>query len=499
MLKKKFQKIKLADYAIDTKIKFGTSGIRGFNKNLTDKICYIYTIAFLNYLENTKHLKPNQNIIIAGDLRENTDHILRVISAAILTAGFKPEYEGKIPTPALCYYCIHKKAPGMIVTGSHIPHDMNGIKFYKIDGEILKVDEKAIMEQTVIIDEALFTEHGALMATYDEELFNPKFAYHFYVDRYLTFFPPKSLTELKIGVYAHSSVAIAALADIFQRLGATLFLFGKTKTFYSIDTEALKPEDLSIAKKYVKEYKLDMVISTDGDGDRPMLSDENGNWLRGDIIGMLTAIILQANFVVTPFTSNSSVEHVEQFKHVYRTRIGSPFVIEKINELIHEGKGRIIGYEANGGVIIGTDFLAEGKILKALPTRDSLISLLCIIIYAHKNGKKISEIVKKYARMFTFSQSIEVSSRVSRAFLMKLFDEMKTQHTDFFEMNVSYENIEFVDGLRIYFKNGEIIHLRPSGNAPELRCYTEAASEKRARELNQRCVEIIKKSLTHES
>ncbi len=491
MLKTKLETILLQEFAEKTKVKFGTSGIRGLNSHLTDKICYVYTLAFLHYLENIKKLTPDQTIIIAGDLRVNTDHILKVIQGAIESKGLKVENVGKIPTPALANYCLHKKTAGLIVTGSHIPSNMNGIKFYKADGEILKSDEKAIMEQSITIDRSLFDENHALLQLSNNQLETVPFAYHLYAERYLQFFSTDALSKLKIGMYAHSSVALETLADIFQKLGATIYVFGKTDTFHSIDTEALTKHEKDIAKKYIEEYKLDLIVSTDGDGDRPMLTDEHGQWLRGDIIGMLTALILQANFVVTPYTSNSSVEYIRQFKEIYRTKIGSPYIIEKINNLINDGKGRIIGYEANGGVLIGTDFYTEGKILKALPTRDSLISLLTIITHAKKSKLTISELVQKHTRLYTESQSIhDIPSEQSHAFLAKLAHNIRKK--DFFKIKASVEKTEVLDGLRIYYDNGEIIHLRPSGNASELRCYTEASTAERTKLLNEECIRLLK-------
>lgn len=494
------QKIRLQDFAEKTKVKFGTSGIRGLNIHLTDQICYLYMLAFLQHLENIKQLSPGQTIIIAGDLRDNTDHILQIIQTVIEKKDFKVENEGKIPTPALANYCIHKKTAGLIVTGSHIPKDMNGIKFYKSDGEILKTDEKAILEQTVIFDDEWFDADGKLLQLSKHELEISPFAYHLYAERYLAFFSANALGDLKIGMYAHSSVALETFADIFQKLGATIYVFGKSSEFQSIDTEALTKQEKDIAQKYISEYKLDLIVSTDGDGDRPMLTDEHGQWLRGDIIGMLTAVILQANFVVTPYTSNSSVDHIRQFKKVYRTKIGSPYIIEKINELVSDGKGRIVGYEANGGVIIGTDFYTEGKILKALPTRDSLIALLTIITHANKAKLKISELAKKYTCLYTESQSIQdIPPEKSRTLLNKLRNNIHKK--DYFKINAAIEKTEELDGLRIYYANGEIIHLRPSGNASELRCYTEAATADRTKLLNEEVIKVLKTQFakTHET
>ena len=188
MIKGKLRTINLLEYATKAKIKFSTNGIHGLNSQLTDKVCYVYTLAFLKYLENTKYVNPGQTIIVAGDLRENTDHILRVIQSAIENQGFKIEYTGKIPTPELCYYCLHKKMPGLMVTANYLPHDMNGMKFYHPDGKMLRTEEKFLITQSITLDESLFNKHDELFRPISNELNIIPFAYHLYVERYLQFF-----------------------------------------------------------------------------------------------------------------------------------------------------------------------------------------------------------------------------------------------------------------------------------------------------------------------
>jgi phosphomannomutase len=450
-------------------------------------------MAFLQYLESVTKISKDIKINIAGDYRDNTDHIIKVIIKAIIDRGYMVEYCGKIPTPALAYYCMLNNAPGIMVTGSHIPADMNGIKFYKGEGEITKADEKSILEQTFTIDGSIFDEAGVMQHEYLYTAPLSFSAYDGYLNRYLQFYPPLILEGLRIGVYKHSSVAGTILSELLRRLGAEVMVFGATEHFYSLDTESLNDNDIRIVKENLHSERLDAVISTDGDADRPLLTDENGVWLRGDMIGMLCALILDAEYVVTPISSNSSVERIEKFKAVIRTKIGSPYVIEAIDKLRHENKRDIVGYEANGGVLIGSDFLRNDKILMALPTRDSVIAILSILTYINKNKVKISELINKYSLSFTESSSLKISSEKISDFFALILEsgniESNLQHI--FKLNQQIKSIDLTDGVRALLEDDSIIHLRASGNSPELRCYTESASKKQALILNQHCMNII--------
>ncbi len=488
MLKESIESICLSQFAEKNLTKFGTSGLRGLNTALTDKVCYVYTVAFLQYLEEVQLLKPGSYIQLAGDLRINTDHILKVIQQAILDKGYLINYCGKIATPALAYSSLTQQQPGMMVTGSHIPDNMNGIKFYKATGEILKRDELRILKQVVHLSNDLFNENGVIQKEVQPLREINTQAANNYCERYQDFFPKNALEKMRIGVYAHSSVAIPVLVTILQSLGAAVILFGDAKQFHSIDTEALTQNDIDIAKKYLIKQQLDVIVSADGDGDRPLLTDEQGCWLPGDILGMLTAIILKAEYIVVPISCNSSIDYLPQFKKIIRSKIGSPFVIEKMDELLAAGCQKVMGYEANGGVLLGSDF---GE-LKALPTRDSALPMLCLLNYVNQQKIKISDLVKKYCRVYTVSNSIKgISTEKTQVLLNTLSQDGKIIQ-DFFAIKACVKNIDRLDGLRIYFDNQEVIHLRPSGNAPELRVYTEASTLLLAKKLNDLCTIILK-------
>ena len=186
-----------------------------------------------------------------------------------------------------------------------------------------------------------------------------------YVQRYLNFFGGQVLAGQRIAVYEHSSVARDVLREILQGLGAEVLSLGRADTFVPIDTEAVRPEDVVQAKLWADEYPFDAILSTDGDGDRPLIGDETGSWLRGDMVGVLCAQSLAADVVVTPVSSNTAVELCRSFKQVMRTRIGSPYVIAGMEDASVAPGAQpgqvVVGYEANGGFLLGSDVMRDGQ------------------------------------------------------------------------------------------------------------------------------------------
>jgi phosphomannomutase len=385
-----------------------------------------------------------------------------------------------------------------MVTGSHIPDDRNGIKFNLPTGEILKRDEEGIRGQPLQVDERLFDAAGAFVEDQSDAL--PKedpLAYRDYLDRYLDFFPSGCLEGLRVGVYEHSGVARGAYVDVLEGLGARVTRLGFSKVFVPVDTEAIRPEDVALARDWAATGNFDALVSADGDGDRPLVGDETGDWLRGDIAGILCAHQLGARGVVTPVSSNTAVERSGWFETVLRTRIGSPFVIEGMQDLVDRGLDRVVGYEANGGFLLATDLEQEGRILPALPTRDAVLVAIAILRAAAEQGKPVSALSGDLPRRFTWSDRLkDFPTEIARERLDEIHrgDPARDKAAAQAVFGAAFgpvADLDVTDGLRITFGNGEIAHLRPSGNAPELRAYTEADSPERAEEMNRICMEIL--------
>ncbi|MFQ5644219.1 MAG: phosphomannomutase [Thiogranum sp.] len=476
--------IKIADLMQSSGVGFGTSGARGTVEAMTNSVCYAYTLAFVQAMQAEGVIEPGSGIVLAGDLRPSTPRILAAVARAVEGAGYRLTYAGTIPSPAVAFYAMQQGAASVMVTGSHIPDDRNGIKFNRPDGEILKEDEVRIREQRVELPEP-FPE----ISEQDLPDVNPA-ATEMYLDRYTSFLPGNCLEGAYIGVYEHSGVARDLLGALLERLGATVTRLARSDTFIPVDTEAIREEDVRLGQQWSAEYGFDAVVSTDGDADRPLLADERGEWLRGDIVGVLCARFMGIDTLVTPVSSNTVVEACGWFERVYRTRIGSPYVIEQMNQALSGRQGAVAGYEANGGFLLASDVTLDGRTMKALPTRDAVLPILAILVSAKQQGCSVSELIDALPKRFTASGRLKnFPTELSAARISALSDSVPGIEQAFGGLCGDVAGVDTTDGLRITFENNEIIHLRPSGNAPELRCYNEAASRERVQVLNQACLE----------
>ena len=463
-------------------VRFGTSGARGLVADMSDEVCFAYASAFLSAVSAT-----SGSVVLAMDLRPSSPRIVAACAAAIQHAGLKVDFCGAIPTPALAFYAQTHGLPAIMITGSHIPFDRNGIKFYSADGEITKADEASISGATVSVP----TE-GLVV---DLPLVN-RSAYQGYIDRHLQFFPSQCLAGMKLGFYEHSSVARDLLTELLQKLGAEVISLGRVDEFVPIDTEAVSDADIQQARRWAEQYGFDAILSTDGDADRPLLGDEHGNWFRGDVAGILCAQYLGAQAVTTTVSCNTAVESRGAFAKVVRTRIGSPYVIEGIEQLIRAGAQQVVGFEPNGGFLVGSTIERNGRMLEPLMTRDAVLPILCLLSMARENGAKVSELLQRVPARFTASDRLQnFPTETSRALLQGLSSTPASIEALLNGLCGKPVGLDQTDGLRITLEGDEIVHFRPSGNAPELRCYAEAATQERAGMLVQECLQRLKSKL----
>ena len=479
-------KIRINDLMKQSGVKFGTSGARGLAVEMTDAVCYTYTKGFLQYLEESGELKQQGvSVAIAGDLRPSTGRIMGAAARAAADMGYVPINCGRIPSPAVALYGLANSCPSIMVTGSHIPDDRNGIKFNKRTGEILKYDEEQIRDQVVEVDESIFTEEGFSLP---EECIDARIDY---VNRYLRTFPEECLQGRTIGIYQHSAVGRDVLIEIFSGLGADVTPLGFSSTFIPVDTEAIRETDVLLAREWSEQNRFDAVISTDGDSDRPLISDEHGEWLRGDIVGILAAKYLGAESVSTPVSCNTAVEKCGWFADVRRTQIGSPYVVASMIDAAYSGCRGVVGYEANGGFLTNSDFTVSGNTLRALPTRDAVLPMLAVLLLSIRERKPISALVEALPPRVTASGRIQDFPPEQSRRILKRFGDATALEEIFGSVFGKVQSIDRTDGLRITFESAEVLHMRPSGNAPEFRIYNEADSEERVQKMQRITMEIL--------
>lgn len=455
-------------------VAFGTSGVRALVSELTPKAVACYVCAFVARMRDTVKLKTGAKIAVGMDLRPSSPEIASTICTSLRELEFEPDFLGALPTPALAHHCASTGIAGIMITGSHIPFDRNGIKFYSPSGEILKDDELAI---------SLFNipenwRNREFSATHELPEVNST-AVHDYTTRYTRKFGSTALSGYRIGVYEHSAVGRDITKDILQKLGATVVALGRSDEFIPVDTEAVSEEDLRQASDWCKQHKLDALVSTDGDGDRPLVFDANGQFVRGDLLGLLCAKTLDIKTLAIPVSCNSAIEKSGVFANVKRTKIGSPYVIAAMQEIEQSGARSVAGFEANGGFLLGKNETG----LAALPTRDAILPVVTVLSAAVHWGTSLAKMIEALPARFTHSDRVKnVPTEYSRKLLDQLLNDSATRQR-LFPQKDNISSIDTTDGVRLTFSDGDIAHLRPSGNAPELRCYAESDSYDAAKRL----------------
>ena len=194
---------------LPVELAFGTSGLRGLVSDLSQLEAYVNTRGFLAYLLARRLTRRGGTVCCAGDLRPSTDRlvpeqggrgeIIQAVLRAVEEAGLKAAFLGRLPSPALMAYALRLRAASVMVTGSHIPFDRNGIKYNKPSGEVLKREEAPILAAVAAVRaaeyarpaaESLFDARGMLKAGHRRPLppADPR-AREEYLRRYLDVFP----------------------------------------------------------------------------------------------------------------------------------------------------------------------------------------------------------------------------------------------------------------------------------------------------------------------
>ncbi len=501
---------------------FGTSGRRGKVVDLTQLEVYLNALAELEYLQSLSlaegGIQQGDPFYFAYDLRPSSSEfvsqeqgrgeIAQAIAAAIVDAGMKAVNLGPISTPALASYALSRGKGSIMVTGSHIPFDRNGYKTNSSRGELLKEQEAPINVRVRLVrkrlyeqpwDQSRFDQRGMLKSGHQALPKEQGEARAAYIDRFIGFFAGSSLKGWRILVYQHSAVGRDLLVEILEQLGAEVVKGGRSETFVPIDTENIDAAQLAVIQALADEAAgggpLDAVVSTDGDSDRPLVLGVDAKTGRvqffgGDLVGMVVAAYLQADAVVVPISCNDAIDRGPLASVVEpKTRIGSPFVIAGMEAALAKGKKRVCGWEPNGGFLTGSPFSRNGAILSPLLTRDAGLPILGVLFAAEQSGLPLIDLFSRLPRRFSRAALLKQFPRPTALKIVGRFSppaeahEIKKDLAQFFTPALGFagiDRLDYTDGVRILFTNGEVAHVRPSGNADELRIYAVADTQSRA-------------------
>lgn len=504
-------------------LKFGTSGRRGEVIHLTQLEIYLNARAELDYLlalsPGAGGIRAGQEFFFACDLRPSSTRFVaeqggrgelaQAIERAVLDAGLTPVNLGSIPTPALTAYALARGCGSMMITGSHIPFDRNGYKTNSAKGELLKQDEMPIDERVAAwraklyqqpFAESLFAANGNFKVAAQTVAMASEAGRRAYLSRYEDFFGGRTLRGLRLVAYQHSAVGRDLLVELLRSLGAEVIPAGRSETFVPIDTEAIDDVTLESVRRLAEQAtashgRVDAVVSTDGDSDRPLLVgiDYAGDgkclakFFGGDLVGMVVAEYLGADAVVVPISCNDAIDR-GGLKALLepKTRIGSPFVISGMEAARARGKQRVCGWEANGGFLTGSDIERDGRRLSALPTRDAFLPILCVLFEMAASSRRMSEVFGALPHRFSRAALLRRFPRAASLKIVAALTGSAGEIPEFFTPDLGFGavvRVDYTDGVRICFSNGDVAHVRPSGNADELRIYAVADTQARADEI----------------
>jgi phosphomannomutase len=304
-----------------------------------------------------------------------------------------------------------------------------------------------------------------------------------YLERYVRAFGPDRLAGKKVVFYQHSAVGRDILVELFGRLGAEVAPVGRSEVFVPIDSENVTAQYQAYFKELAAEHPdAFAIISTDGDSDRPFVVDASGAFHRGDVLGAVVAQWLKAEAAALPVSaSDAATQWLDQHGIAWAyTKIGSPYVVEAMEAQLAAGKGSAVGWEVNGGFLTGSDVAVGGQVLGALPTRDAALPIIVALVAAAEAGKRVAELFGELPKRFTQAGLVDdFPMEVSRRIVAGDMAEVFVAEDGFGRIR----DVNDLDGMRVFFENGEIAHIRPSGNAPQLRAYSVADSQERADEI----------------
>jgi phosphoglucosamine mutase len=378
---------------------FGTDGIRGVSNEypMTIDICLrlakAIAIKFCN-TDGRKHL-----IIIGKDTRISSDIFEHVLAAAFCSYGIDVNLLGILPTPAISILTskLHANA-GIMISASHNQFFDNGIKIFNNSGLKLKDSEELELEKIMLDDfvsrkPAIGSDIGVIRVKNNATL-------HYANKIKESFDFSKSDTKrLKIVVDSSNGALSYIAFDIFKNFGFEVISINDSPDGLNINNSCgvMYPETLS---KAVLEHDADVGVAFDGDGDRVLLSDENGKSIDGDHI--LAILVQSENFapqeIVSTIMSNLAFERYLASNNIklVRTNVGDRYILEYM-----QNSTAVIGGEPSGHVIIKSH----------APTGDGLFVGLKIIECIIKSKKKLSELNALFQSYQNVSHNVRVRDK----------------------------------------------------------------------------------------
>jgi phosphoglucosamine mutase len=445
---------------------FGTDGVRGLaNTELTCELAYNLGRAGAFVLSRSNHHIPK--IIVGKDTRISGYMLESALAAGMCSVGAKVYLAGVVPTPAIAYLVREYNCDaGVVISASHNPFHDNGIKFFNGDGYKLS---DSLEEQ---IEDIIFNKQDILPHPTGENLGFITYR-HNAINDYIKFLMSTldkiDLSGLKIALDCANGATFKAAPYVFKNLGAQVFVINDKPNGKNINLNCGSTH-LNQLVEFVLDNNIDVGFGFDGDGDRCLAVDSNGNIVHGDEILSICAHymkqngLLNHNTIVATIMSNLGLFIMgEKYGiNVEKTGVGDRYVLEKMLEC-----GYNLGGEQSGHIIF-SDHNTTG---------DGILTALYLSKIMAQSNKKLSSL----NNLMNIMPQVLVNAKVS--------NNKKNQYM--FNTQIKSE----IKMLEQKFANNGRVVIRPSGTEPLIRVMLEGSNKSMLTQEALRLAGIMEKYL----
>ena len=449
---------------------FGTDGIRRIaNTELTPEL--VYKVAKAGAYVLSKHTDHAPTILIGRDTRISGTLIESAMTAGFLSYGANVKLLGVIPTPAVAYLTRKLKADAsVVISASHNTFEFNGIKFFSNKG--MKIPDALEEEIEEVMDSGRLEELTAKnekigVAEYCFDLMNE---YIYFFRKHFDDSIEKHLRDdFVVGIDTANGATSVVAEKVFKDLGINYKIINHTPDGININDNCGSTH-LGNLKKFVVENKLSLGIAYDGDGDRCLAVDENGEEIDGDkLLAIISSSLkkkgkLNKDTIVATVMSNLGLNKYAESKwlQLIQTKVGDRYVLE---EMLKEGYN--LGGEQSGHVIL----------LDYNPTGDGILTSLMLIQTILEENKKASEL----ASMIKLYPQVLINAKVNAD---KKYDYVKDE-----DIKKAIADLE-----KEFAGNGRVL-IRPSGTEPLVRVMIEGEDQAYLTKRAQEIVNLIEEKL----
>ena len=442
---------------------FGTNGVRGiFSEDFNLEFIHELILSISTYFKQG-------TILVGYDGRKSSPLISKIVCSTLNFAGLDCHLAGLVPTPCLEFATKNPEYDGgIMITASHNPPEYNGIKTIGSDGaEISREDEK-------IIEEFFFKKNWKSNSRWGSTK-NDSNAIQTYLDgiQSQVDVPKIKSRKFKIVIDFGNGAQFVTAKKLCELLGCEVIMVNEQidGDFPGRGPEPT-PYNLHQLSSTVIKNNANFGVAFDGDGDRSIFCDNEGELLSGDKSALLLSnFLLNKNpnsKIVTCLNSGNSIDQIvtQTNSKVIRTKVGS---VEVSRRMIDENA--LLGFEENGGFMYG----------KHNQVRDGGIALALFLELLASSNKSMNEELAILPPSFTTKDKISCKTEDMDVIISKLLTE--------------FPNADTTDGIKIIFDKKNWVMVRPSGTEPIIRIYAESDSEKNLEVLMKEYTQKIKSFL----